>query len=223
MPSLMGIRVMIVDDHAVVRTGYRRLIDAEADLCVVTDVATGDEACAALRVHAIDVVVMDLSLREGSGLEAIKRVLERQPQVRVLVFSMHEAVGYVTQALRNGALGYITKNSEPLEMIAAIRKVAQGQKVFSADVAYALACQATNGSDGLHSLTPREFDILRLFSCGQAPAQVGEQLHLSGKTVHNHLSNIRRKLDVNSELELLLLAARHGLVSLPQDQHLAAA
>jgi len=160
------------------------------------------------------VVVMDLSLREGSGLEAIKRLLERQPHLRVLVFSMHQAVGYVTQALRNGAQGYITKNAEPLEMIAAIRKVAQGQRVFSADVAHALACQAADGSGVLENLTPREFDILRLFTGGQAPAQVGEQLHLSGKTVLNHLSNIRRKLDVNSELELLLLAARHGLVSL---------
>ena len=210
----MSIQVMIVDDHAVVRTGYRRLIDAELDLRVVADVATSDEACAALRDTAIDVVVMDLSLREGSGLEAIKRLLERQPHLRVLVFSMHQAVGYVTQALRNGALGYITKNSEPLEMIAAIRKVAQGQRVFSADVAHALACQAAEGSDVLDNLTPREFDILRLFTGGQAPVQVGEQLHLSGKTVLNHLSNIRRKLEVNSELELLLLAARNGLVKL---------
>ncbi len=210
----MNIQVMIVDDHAVVRAGYRRLIDAEPDMCVVAAVAKANEACAALRDTPLDVVVMDLSLREGSGLEAIKRLLERQPHLRVLVFSMHQAVGYVTQALRNGAQGYITKNAEPLEMIAAIRKVAQGQRVFSADVAHALACQAADGSGVLENLTPREFDILRLFTGGQAPAQVGEQLHLSGKTVLNHLSNIRRKLDVNSELELLLLAARHGLVSL---------
>lgn len=210
----MNIQVMIVDDHAVVRAGYRRLIDAEPDMCVVAAVATADEACAALRDTPLDVVVMDLSLREGSGLEAIKRLLERQPHLRVLVFSMHQAVGYVTQALRNGAQGYITKNAEPLEMIAAIRKVAQGQRVFSADVAHALACQAAEGSGVLENLTPREFDILRLFTGGQAPAQVGEQLHLSGKTVLNHLSNIRRKLDVNSELELLLLAARNGLVKL---------
>lgn len=206
---------MIVDDHAVVRTGYRRLIDAEPDLCVVASVASGEEACAALRDTEMDVVVMDLSLRESSGLESIKRLLERQPQLRVLVFSMHQAVGYVTQALRNGALGYITKNSEPLEMIAAIRKVAQGQRVFSSDVAHALACQAADGSNALECLTPREFEILRLFTSGVASPQVGDQLHLSAKTVLNHLSNIRRKLDVNSELELLLLAARHGLVKLP--------
>lgn len=211
----MSIRVMLVDDHAVVRAGYRRLIDAEADLSVVADVASGDEVCASLRETAIDVVVMDLSLREGSGLEAIKRLLERQPHLKVLVFSMHQAVGYVTQALRNGALGYITKNSEPLEMIAAIRKVAQGQRVFSADVAHDMACQAVQGDSALDCLTPREFDILRLFSGGGQPSQVGEQLHLSAKTVLNHLSNIRRKLEVNSEMELLLLAARHGLVQWP--------
>lgn len=210
----MSIRVMLVDDHAVVRAGYRRLIDAEDDFSVVADVASGDEACAALRDTAIDVVVMDLSLRGGSGLETIKRLLERQSQLKVLVFSMHQAVGYVTQALRNGALGYITKNSEPLEMIAAIRKVAQGQRVFSADVAHDMACQAVQGDSVLDCLTPREFDILRLFLGGVQPTQVGEQLHLSAKTVLNHLSNIRRKLEVNSEMELLLLAAHNGLVKL---------
>lgn len=211
----MSIKVMIVDDHAVVRAGYRRLIDAEPDLRVVADVATGDEACAALRDTPMDVVVMDLSLREGSGLEAIKRLLERQPHLRVLVFSMHQAVGYVTQALRNGAMGYITKNSEPLEMMAAIRKVAQGQRFFSSDVAHALACQAIDGTDALQCLTPREFEILRLFSNGVATPEVGDQLHLSAKTVLNHMSNIRRKLEVQSEMELLLLAARHGLVQWP--------
>lgn len=211
----MSIRVMLVDDHAVVRAGYRRLIDAEDDLQVVADVASGDEACAALRDTAIDVVVMDLSLREGSGLEAIKRLLERQPQLKVLVFSMHQAVGYVTQTLRNGALGYITKNSEPLEMIAAIRKVAQGQRVFSPDVAHDMACQVVQGDNPLDCLTPREFDILRLFAGGVQVVPMGDQLHLSAKTVLNHLSNIRRKLEVNSEMELLLLAARHGLVQWP--------
>ncbi len=214
----MTIRVMLVDDHAVVRTGYRRLIDAEPDLRMVADVATADEACAALRDNDIDVVVMDLSLRGGSGLEAIRRLLERKPELRVLVFSMHQAVGYVTQALRNGALGYITKNSEPLEMIAAIRKVAQGQQVFSRDITQALACQAM-GNEGLGSglacLTPREFDVLRLVAGGISPTNVGNQLHLSPKTIQNHLSNIRRKLNVETELELLLLAANHGLVKLP--------
>lgn len=213
----MTIRVMLVDDHAVVRTGYRRLVDAEPDLSMVADAASADEACAALRETEVDVVVMDLSLREGSGLEAIRRLLERKPELRILVFSMHEAVGYVTQALRNGALGYITKNSEPLEMIAAIRKVALGLRVFSPEIAHALACQAVEGSGGLECLTPHEFEILRLVAGGASPAVVGDQLHLSAKTVLNHLSNIRRKLDVNSELELLLLAARNGLVKLPPE------
>lgn len=215
----MTIRVMLVDDHAVVRTGYKRLVDAEPDMRMVADVASGEEACAALRDNDIDVVVMDLSLREGSGLEAIRWLLDRKPELRVLAFSMHQSVGYVTQALRNGALGYITKNSEPLEMIAAIRKVAQGQRVFSPEVAHALACQAaeSGGPAGVDCLTPREFEILRLVAGGISPAEVGDQLHLSPKTIFNHLSNIRRKLDVSSELELLLLAARHGLVKLPPD------
>lgn len=216
----MKIRVMLVDDHAVVRTGYRRLVDAEPDMQMVAAVATADEACATLRDIEVDVVVMDLSLREGSGLEAIRRLLERKPELRILVFSMHQSAGYATQALRNGAIGYITKNSEPLEMIDAIRKTFQGQRIFSPEIAHALACQAVEGGGVLECLTPREFEILRLVAGGVSPAGVGDQLHLSPKTVLNHLSNIRRKLEVNSELELLLLAARHGLVSLPVESRL---
>ena len=209
------IRVLLVDDHAVVRSGYRRLIDAEDDMRLVAEAENADQACAALREHQPDVVVMDLSLREGSGLDAIARLLERSSDLRVLVFSMHQSVGHVTQALRNGALGYITKHSDPLEMIAAIRTVAQGRKVFSNDIAHALACDAVQHQNPLHCLTPREFDILRLFATGTQASSVGEQLHLSPKTVLNHLSNIRRKLDVGSEMELLTLAARHGLVPWP--------
>ena len=211
----MTVRVMLVDDHAVVRSGYRRLIDAEPDMRLVAEAENATQTCAALREHAIDVVVMDLSLREGSGLDAIARLLARQPQLRVLVFSMHQSAGHVTQALRNGALGYISKNSDPQEMIDAIRTVAQGRKVFSADVAQVLAGVAVQHQNPLQQLTPREFDILRLFIGGQGVNALGEQLNLSPKTVHNHLSNIRNKLDVDSEMALLLLAARHGLVKLP--------
>ena len=211
----MTVRVMLVDDHAVVRSGYRRLIDAEPDMRLVTEAENASQACAALREHTIDVVVMDLSLREGSGLDAIARLLARQPQLRVLVFSMHQSAGHVTQALRNGALGYISKNADPQEMIDAIRTVAQGRKVFSADVAQVLAGVAVQHQNPLQQLTPREFDILRLFIGGQGVNALGEQLNLSPKTVHNHLSNIRNKLDVDSEMALLLLAARHGLVKLP--------
>ena len=211
----MTIRVMLVDDHAVVRAGYRRLIDAEDDMRLVAEAENADQACAALREHSPQVVVMDLSLREGSGLDAIARLLERQPGLRVLVFSMHQSAGHVTQALRNGALGYITKNSDPLEMIATIRTVAQGKKVFSVDIAHVLACEAVQHQNPLHCLTPREFDILRLFAVGTHVETLGKQLHLSPKTVLNHLSNIRRKLDVGNEMELLMIAARHGLVQWP--------
>lgn len=211
----MTLRVLLVDDHAVVRAGYRRLIDAEPDMRLVAEAENADQAVAAVREHQPDVVVMDLSLREGSGLDAIARLLERQPELRVLVFSMHQSVGHVTQALRNGALGYITKHADPLEMIAAIRTVAQGRKVFSADIAHVLACEAVQHQNPMHCLTPREFDILRLFAAGTQTQALGAQLHLSPKTVLNHLSNIRRKLDVASEMELLLLAAKHGLLNWP--------
>lgn len=210
----MSLSVMLVDDHAVVRTGYRRLIDAEPGLRVVAEAASAEEAAAWLRDHEVDVVVMDLALRESSGLEAIRRLVARHPYLRVLVFSMYDHVNYVTQALRNGALGYITKNAEPMEMVAAIRKVALGQKVFSADVAEALARHAVVGGDELAQLSPREFDIFRLTANGVAPSQIAARLHLSPKTVFNHLSLIRQKLQLDSDLQLFRLAARHGLLEL---------
>ncbi|WP_334157347.1 response regulator transcription factor [Oryzomicrobium sp.] len=211
----MILNVMLVDDHAVVRTGYRRLIDAEPGFTVVAEAASADEACAALRdAPRVDVVVMDLSLRQGSGLEAIRRLLDRQPDLRILVFSMHHQSAYVTQALRNGAVGYLTKHSEPLEMVAAIRKVAQGQQAFSDDVAQLLARLALEGSGELARLTPREFEVLRLTAGGEAPGAVATRLHLSPKTVFNHLSAIRQKLEVDNDLALFRLAARYGLVEL---------
>jgi len=211
----MTIRVLLLDDHAVVRAGYRRLIDAEPDMRLVAEAENADQACAALRTHTVDVAVVDLSLRQGSGLDAIARLRERSRALRVLVFSMHHSAGHVTQALRNGALGYLSKNADPLAMISAIRSAWRGQPVFSPEVAQVLAAEQLHHQDPAHCLTPREFDILRLISAGQAPTDVGQHLHLSPKTVFNHLSNIRRKLAVNSDMELLLLAARHGLIAWP--------
>lgn len=213
----MNLDVMLVDDHAVVRTGYRRLIDAEPGLRVVAEAASADEACARLRECHVDVVVMDLSLREGSGLEAIRRLLARDPSLRILVFSMHQHSGYVTQALRNGAMGYITKHSEPLEMVAAIRKIAAGQKVFSSEIAAALAHHAVAGDAELACLTPREFEILRMTANSSSPVQIAALLHLSPKTVFNHLSAIRQKLEADSDIKLFRLAARYGLVDFQPD------
>jgi two-component system, NarL family, invasion response regulator UvrY len=208
------VNVLLLDDHAVVRTGYRRLIDAEPDLHVVAEASTADEAYAHLQHGGVDVAVVDLSLRGASGVEAIRRFLSRDPQLRVMVLSMHDSPGFVTQAIRAGALGYLTKCSEPGDMLDGIRTVARGRRVLAPEIAQTLADAALDGNALLNRLTPREFEVLRMAATGEATQQIAVQMHLSPKTVLNHLSMVRQKLDADSDFKLLRLAVRHGLVDL---------
>ena len=173
------VNVLLLDDHAVVRTGYRRLIDAEPDLHVVAEASTADEAYVHLQMGGIDVAVVDLSLRGASGVEAIRRFLARDPQLRVMVLSMHDGPGYVTQAMRAGALGYLSKSSEPGDMLDGIRAVARGRRVLAPDIARSLAEASLDGDGLLNRLTPREFEVLRLAATGEpverAPAKAVPQ------------------------------------------------
>ncbi|NML27890.1 response regulator [Zoogloea dura] len=206
------ISILLVEDHAVVRNGYRRLLDAEDGMRVVGEAASADEAYARLCAGGVDLAVVDLNLRGSSGIDAIRRMIAREPGLRVLVISMHDNPSFVTQAMRVGALGYLTKNSEPAEMIEAIREVAAGRRVLAADVAQALAGAALDGEALLSRLTPREFDVLRLAASGESPGSIASTMHLSQKTIHNHLSAIRQKLDADNDFKLLRLAARYGLI-----------
>ncbi|MBN9696062.1 MAG: response regulator transcription factor [Zoogloea sp.] len=206
------IGILLVEDHSVVRNGYRRLLDAEDGMRVVGEAASADEAYACLCAGGVDLAVVDLNLRGSSGIDAIRRMMAREPGLRVLVISMHDNPSFVTQAMRVGALGYLTKNSEPAEMIEAIRDVAAGRRVLSPDVAQALAGAALDGEALLSRLTPREFDVLRLAASGESPGSIATTMHLSQKTIHNHLSAIRQKLDADNDFKLLRLAARYGLI-----------
>lgn len=208
------IRIILIDDHAVVRTGYRRLLDAEPGLQVVGEAASADEANALVQQTRPEVALVDLSLRGSSGLEAIRGMLARQPALKVLVLSMHEGASHVSQALRSGALGYLTKFCEPSDVIAGIRRIARGQPVFSAEIACSLARENCAGGGTLNQLTPREFEVLRLLAHGESTGGIARSLHLSPKTILNYLSLIRQKLDVDNDFKLLHLAARYGLVDL---------
>ncbi len=212
----MTIRLLLVDDHAVVREGYRRLIHAEPDMTVCAEAEDAQQACALAASHNPDVVVMDLNLGGTSGLEAMRRMKLRQPTLRLLVFSMYDSPSHVTQALRVGAQSYLSKCCHPEEMVQAVRRTVRGERVLSSDVAQALAQEHIEGDSLLARLTPREFEILRLAVRGQTVADVASQLHLSPKTVFNHLSLVRAKLEVGSDFQLLQLAARHGLVDLAE-------
>lgn len=208
------IRILLLDDHAVVRTGYRRLLDAEDGFRVVAEAGSADAAYACLQEGGIDVVVVDLSLAGDSGIEAIRRMLARQPALKVLVLSMHDNPGFVTQAMRAGALGYLTKNCGPEEVFDAIRAVAAGRRVLCGDVAPAVANATLDGEELLSRLTPREFEVLRMAAGGHSAADIANRIHLSTKTILNHLSAVRHKLEVENDFKLIRLAVRHGLVAL---------
>ena len=210
------IRILLLDDHAVVRAGYRQLIDTEPDLQVVAEASTSAQACELIRQHTIDVAVVDLSLKGDSGLEAVRRLRDRQPGLRVLIFTMHAQESYALQALRAGALGYLTKDSDPEHMLDAVRQVARGRRVFSGEIAQALLSDAARVGQGdlLDRLTPREFDVLRLVTSGESIGEIAQALHISEKTVFNTMSLVRQKLDVRSDFKLLRLAVEQGLVQL---------
>lgn len=209
-------RIVLIDDHAVVRTGYRRLLSAEPGFEVVGEASSADEANALVIRTLPDVALVDLSLKGSSGLEAIRGMLARLPTLRVLVLSMHDSAGHVTQALKSGAHGYLTKYCEPDEVIDAIRRVAAGRRAFSADIADILAGEAIDGETPLQQLTPREFEVLRLLAHGETASDIADAMHLSPKTIFNYLSLIRQKLDADSDFKLLHFAARHGLVEMHQ-------
>jgi DNA-binding NarL/FixJ family response regulator len=203
------IRIVLVDDHAVVRSGYRRLLCAEPDFDVVGEAASAPEANALVQQIRPDVAIVDLSLKGSSGLEAIAGMRVRQPGLRVLVLSMHDSAGHVSQALKAGAHGYLTKRSEPEELIAGIRAVMRGTRVLSSDVAAAAAATTAAPLDGL---TPREFDMLRLLVHGESVPAIAAQLTVSPKTVLNTLTSVRQKLGADNDFRLMHLAARLGIV-----------
>jgi DNA-binding NarL/FixJ family response regulator len=206
------VRVLLVDDHEVVRAGYRTLLQ-DSDVDVVGEAADGAVACQQYIALAPDVVVMDLSLPGAGGLEAIRRILARDPAARILVFSIHDDVAFVEQALRAGAKGYITKASAAEVLVEAVGEVADGRTYLDRRLAQVLALRNTHGQVGeLSSLSVREFEIFCLLAEGIAVAAVAKRLSLSQKTVGNYATQIKRKLKVQNTGELVHLAIRHGVV-----------
>ncbi len=204
------LRVVLADDHAVVRTGYRRLLELEDDMDVVADFADSDAACAWFASHDADVLVLDLSMPGRGGLETLARVKARRPGLRVLVFSMHDSPAMVDQALRAGADGYLTKSSEPDALIDAVRRAARGEQPLSPDVASA---RAAGAQEAAHlSLTPREFAIFRLLAAGRTVEEIAARLFLSTKTVANYQTTIRQKTGLASVLDMYRHADAHRLL-----------
>lgn len=211
------ITVVLVDDHSVVREGYRRLLERAEGVAVVGEAANAGEAYDAFRRLQPDVVVMDISLPDVSGIEAMRHILAREPRARVLVFSMHEEPIFATRAFAAGALGYVTKASAPEVLVDAVRAVAQGNRYLSTDMAQVIALQAvgangaTSAASHVASLSHREFEVMRLLVAGETLAAIAQKLQLSYKTVANHQSAIRQKLGVETHLQLLKIAEQQGI------------
>ncbi|MCZ6895509.1 MAG: response regulator transcription factor [Gammaproteobacteria bacterium] len=214
MDSSGVIRVLLVDDHAVVRAGFKTLLENQGDIDVVAEAKNGESACRQFAECDPDIVIMDLSLPGIGGLEAIRRIVARQGAARVLVFSMHEDTAFVEKALQAGARGYIGKSSAPVVMVEAVRQIAGGNVYIDPDIAQRLAFKKTKGDKlPFDALTTREFEIFCLLAEGSSVNDIAERLSLSYKTVANYSTQIKSKLEVGTPAELARLAIRHGLVS----------
>ena len=209
------IRILLADDHPIVRQGYRRVLETQDGLSVIAEAEDATSAYAAFKAHAPDVVVMDISMPGSSGLEAIRNIRLRDTSARILVFSMHSEAVLVKAAFGAGASGYVTKSSEPAALVKAIRSVARGERAISDDVAHLLALESLNPSGSvLDQLGEREIEILRQLAGGSTQEQIASNLNLSMKTVQNYHYLIKAKTGMRTDAQLVRLAAECGLTSL---------
>lgn len=209
------IKILLVDDHAIVREGYRSLLQKQDKMEVIAEANDGHQAYLKYREFEPDIVIMDISMPGQSGLEAISRIRQFNSEAKILVFSMHQNPSFAIQATRAGAFGYVTKSSDPEVLIRAIHDVYQGQHSLSADIAQALALEKL-GSDStaLEKLTVREFEIFRMLVEAHSSQDIADTLNISPKTVSNTHYMIKKKLGVDSDIELTRLAIKLNLLNL---------
>ena len=207
------IRVVIADDHRILREGLKQLLQSAPDLTVVGEAGDGHEALAQVRGTDFDVLLLDMSMPGKSGMELIRQVKAERPKLRVLVLSMHEEHQYAVRSIRAGASGYLTKESAALELVAAIRKVAGGGAYISAEVAEQLALASMPRAEGPpHTLlSDREYQVFRRLVAGAAVTQIAGDLNLSVKTVSTHKARLMEKLGVGNQAELIHYALKHRL------------
>jgi DNA-binding NarL/FixJ family response regulator len=203
------IRILIAEDHEIVRDGLKRILGGKADMEIAGEAAGGDEALALVKANDYDVVMVDMSMPGLSGMDLIKRLRIEKPKLRILVLSMHGEQQYAARALKAGASGYLNKDSPAEILVGAIRKIAAG----GVHITEAAAASLVSGEKMPHeALSDREFEVLRLLVDGLGPTDIGEKLHLSVKTVSTHKTRILEKLRVNSTAELVRYALDNKLI-----------
>ena len=208
------IRVLLADDHAVVRTGFRLLLQTQSDVSVVGEAASGEAACQLYTELVPDVLVLDLAMPGMGGLETLKRIRAKHAQARVLALSAHDDPVHARRALQEGALGFLSKRSAPETLLEAVTVVAAGRRFIDASLAQKLALAEVEGAgkSPVERLSEREFDVFMRLAQGATVQKIAEDLKISASTVGTHLYNIKQKLHVVNQSELTLIAIRHGLI-----------
>lgn len=207
------IKIMLVDDHAVVRAGVRRLIEQDDRFIVVFEADSGESAYQQYGMCLPDIVIMDLSMPGMGGMEAITRIVTRYANAKILILSMHENAAFANQAFKAGAKGYLSKNGLGEELTYALAHIISDQTYISTNILKKIAQQQLNNENNvLQKLSAREFEIFRLLAEGMDSIDIGKKLNISGKTVANYQTTIKQKLGVNNSVELVRLAIRSGLI-----------
>jgi DNA-binding NarL/FixJ family response regulator len=210
---MTGISILLVDDHPVVREGYRRLLEKQPDFHVCAETGDAKSAYKAYKEFKPDVVVMDIAMPGASGIEAVRHIRQWDQNARILIFSMHLSVAVTLKTFEAGASGFVTKSSGPDELIRAVSTVAAGNRVLSPDVSEAIAADRLAGSPQfVDALSPRETEILRLLASGMDSEEIAALLNLSPKTVRNHHYTIKSKIGARNDAHLVWLAVSAGLV-----------
>jgi two-component system, NarL family, invasion response regulator UvrY len=208
------IRVLIADDHDIVREGVKQIVSETSDIVVGGESRTGEETIAEVRRGTWDVVILDLNLPDRSGLDVLTQIRSTSPQVAVLIFTMHQQASYATRALKAGAAGYVSKDNARTHLVAAIRKVARGERFLSPDLAEILAFGVVDSEDeNAHEhLSDREFQVLCLIAAGKPPREIASELGLSVRTVGTHRARLLAKMGLKNNAQLVQYAIEHGLL-----------
>jgi DNA-binding NarL/FixJ family response regulator len=207
------INIILVDDHAVVRAGVRRLLEQESSFDVIGEAESGEKAYQLFGELSPDVMVMDLSMPGMGGLESIRRILMRDEKARILVLSMHKDLSFANQALKLGAKGYLIKNTLGDDLVKAIEAISQGDIFLSDEIAKKIAVSSIDGGqDPIHDLSAREFEIFRLLAEGFEVDAIATTLNISSKTVSNYQTMIKQKLNIHTPIELIRYAIKAGVI-----------
>lgn len=207
------LRVLLVDDHNVVRSGLRRLLELSGDIEIVAEADSGEQACLIYNDFLADVLVIDLSMPGIGGLEALRRILAIAPKAKIVIFTMYENTTFATQALSAGARGYVAKSGLADDLLLAVREAAAGRTYISPNIAQKIVLQSISGEpDPIQKLSTREFEVFRLLAEGVSVDGIANTLNISQKTAANYQTILKQKLGISNAVELVRLAIQHGMI-----------